>query len=196
MAETTAESSPGAGGPATGLAAAGWRSTIGNGAAGAAATDGRPMDGRGANGGYEEGLATDCLAAGIVTRLARLTAGRRLVWIAGNHDPGPLALPGIHRAEWREGPLVFRHIAKPSAAPGEVSAHYHPKARLRLRGQPIARPCFLADAARLILPAFGTYTGGLDIRDAAFDRLMQPGATAYLIGQSTIPLPRRALLRA
>src|SRR5690606_23431455 len=105
--------------------------------------------------------AADGIAAEIAEPLMRLGAGRRLVWIAGNHDPMPAALPGTHRGEWREGPLVFRHIARPGAPGGEVSGHYHPKARLCLRGQPVARPCFLSDGARLILPAFGTYTGGL-----------------------------------
>lgn len=145
---------------------------------------------------FDDMAAADELAGGIAAPLAGLAAGRRLVWIAGNHDPGEAAMPGTLRAEWREGPLVFRHIARPGAAPGEVSAHYHPKARLCLRGQPIARPCFLADEHRLILPAFGTYTGGLDIRDAAFDALMDPAATAYLTGRFITPLPRRAVARA
>lgn len=149
---------------------------------------------------FDDMAAAEGLDAGVAGRLAGLAAGRRLVWIAGNHDPLPPALPGTHREEWREGPLVFRHAARrgtpADGAPGEVSGHYHPKARLCLRGQPVARPCFLADGARLILPAFGTYTGGLDIRDAAFDALLGPGATAYLTGRTITPLPRRALARA
>jgi uncharacterized protein len=150
---------------------------------------------------FDDMAAAGGLADEVVERLMRLAAGRRWIWIAGNHDPGPLALPGSHRAEWREGPLVFRHIAEAGVEtgagapgfPGEVSAHYHPKARLCLRGQPIARACFLADSARLILPAFGTYTGGLDIRDAAFDALMGREATAFLTGRRITPIPRRCL---
>lgn len=145
---------------------------------------------------FDDMAAADGLPEQIMESLMRLAAGRRLVWIAGNHDPAPCSLPGTHRGEWREGPLVFRHIAEPAAAPGEISGHYHPKARLSLRGQSIARPCFLADAKRLILPAFGTYTGGLDIRDRAYDRLLGPEATAFLTGRSVTALPRRALLRA
>ncbi len=61
--------------------------------------------------------------------LARLAAGRLWVWIAGNHDPGPPGPGATHRGMWREGPLAFRHIALPEAA-GEVSGHYHPKARI------------------------------------------------------------------
>ncbi len=145
---------------------------------------------------FDDMAAAEGQGEEVVERLMRLAAGRRWIWIAGNHDPGPLALPGSHRAEWREGPLVFRHVAAPDALgfPGEVSAHYHPKARLCLRGQPIARACFLSDRERLILPAFGTYTGGLDIRDAAFDGLVGREATAYLTGRCITAIPRRRLL--
>ncbi len=145
---------------------------------------------------FDDMAAAGSIADEVLERLMRLAAGRRWIWIAGNHDPGPLALPGSHRAEWREGPLVFRHVAEAGGRefPGEVSAHYHPKARLCLRGQPIARACFLADGARLILPAFGTYTGGLDIRDAAFDGLLAREATAFLTGRCITAIPRRCLL--
>ena len=148
---------------------------------------------------FDDMAAADGLDEAVVERLMRLAAGRRWVWIAGNHDPGPLVLPGGHRAEWREGPLVFRHIADGAAGPGafrgEVSAHYHPKARFCLRGQPIARPCFLADGSRLILPAFGTYTGGLDIRDRVFGELVGEDATAFLTGRCITAVPRRCLVR-
>lgn len=145
---------------------------------------------------FDDMEAANGLCDAVVERLMRLAAGRRWVWIAGNHDPGPAALPGSHRAEWREGPLVFRHVAEPGPgqSPGEVSAHYHPKARLCLRGQPIARACFLAGAARLIVPAFGIYTGGLDVRDRAFDALVGEDATAFLTGRCITPIPRRRLV--
>ena len=71
------------------------------------------------------------------------------------------ALGGRHLAELALGPLAFRHAARPEAAAGEVSGHYHPKLRLPVRGGGVTRPCFLVDGARLILPAFGAYTGGL-----------------------------------
>jgi uncharacterized protein len=145
---------------------------------------------------FDDMAAADGIVDEVLERLLRLAAGRRWIWIAGNHDPGPLALPGSQRAEWHQGPLVFRHVAQAGAQafPGEVSAHYHPKARLCLRGQPIARACFLADRNRLILPAFGTYTGGLDIRDAAFDGLLGREATAFLTGRRITAMPRRRLL--
>lgn len=117
--------------------------------------------------------------------LLRLMAGRDWIWVAGNHDPGPVSLPGRHLAEWREGRLVFRHIALPNPAEPEVSAHYHPKARLAGR----ARPAFLIDFRRVILPAFGAYTGGLWCDDPAIAPLMGPGALAVLTGARTLALP-------
>jgi len=121
--------------------------------------------------------------------LARLMAGRRWIWIAGNHDPGPVGLGGAHLAEWAEGPLVFRHIAVPGAPAGEVSGHYHPKARVTAQGQSLSRPCFLIDGVRAILPAFGTYTGGLVTTDPALEALMARDAVAVLTGRRAICLP-------
>lgn len=123
--------------------------------------------------------------------ITRLQAGRDWIWIAGNHDPAPVTLKGHHRAEHREGPLTFRHIASAGAS-GEVSGHYHPKARLHARGRRFSRPCFLYDADRLILPAYGAYTGGLFCDAPVLSTLMAPGALAILIGAPpvAIPMPR------
>ena len=142
---------------------------------------------------FDDMAAARALEAEAEDRLLRIAGGRRLVWIAGNHDPGPAGLPGSHVAEARIGPLTFRHIARAGAGPGEVSGHYHPKLRLVLRGQPVARPCFLADARRIVLPAFGTYTGGLDVRDAAFDALFGADAVALLTGREVVALARAQL---
>lgn len=119
--------------------------------------------------------------------LTRLMAGRDWTWITGNHDPGPIELGGTHRAELRLPPFTFRHIAEPCAT-AEISGHYHPKARLA--GQ--SRPCFLADAKRLILPAYGAYTGGLRSHDPALTALMAKDALALLTGPRVlaIPMPR------
>lgn len=117
--------------------------------------------------------------------LSRLMAGRDWTWIAGNHDAGPVEVGGTHRAEVTLGPLTLRHIADPNTAAAEVSGHYHPKARLAGR----ARPCFLLDARRLILPAYGTYTGGLFAHDPAFAPIMGAGAIAILTGAKAMAMP-------
>jgi hypothetical protein len=120
--------------------------------------------------------------------VARLLAGRGWVWIEGNHDPGPIGLGGAHLAELAAGPLRFRHIAEAAPQPGEVSGHFHPKARLA----GVSRPCFLHDRVRVILPAFGSYTGGLACTDPALAGLMQRDAVAVLTGARAlaIPMPR------
>jgi uncharacterized protein len=119
--------------------------------------------------------------------LMRLMAGRDWTWITGNHDPGPIEVGGSHRSELKLTPFIFRHIADP-AERAEISGHYHPKAQLA--GQ--SKPCFLADAARLILPAYGVYTGGLRSHDPVLTALMAKDALAILTGSRVlaIPMPR------
>ena len=139
---------------------------------------------------FDDMSAARDLLPDIGGRLDRLSAGRRWIWIAGNHDPGPLEMPGTHLAEFRQSGLTFRHIADPASTPGEISGHYHPKVRTSTRGLPVGRACFLADQHRLILPAFGTYTGGLDVSDRAFEPLFGPDAVALVTGRRVTTLPR------
>lgn len=118
-------------------------------------------------------------------RLMRLQAGRRWVWIEGNHDPGPVDIGGSHRAELGLAGLSFRHIAIPDAV-AEVSGHYHPKAQLPGAGW---RPAFLADARRVILPAYGAYTGGLRANTGVLRALMRPPGLAILTGRRALARP-------
>ncbi|TNJ42023.1 ligase-associated DNA damage response endonuclease PdeM [Phaeobacter sp. B1627] len=117
------------------------------------------------------------------TKLQGMMQGRRWIWVEGNHDPSPPALAGEALAEFNTPPLTFRHVAAQGTT-GEISGHYHPKASLR--GQ--SRPAFLLDRNRLILPAFGTYTGGLRCTDPALTSVMEHNALAILTGP--VPLPR------
>ena len=137
---------------------------------------------------FDDRAAADALDAEHIETLQRLQAGRRWIWVEGNHDPGPLDLGGSHLAEHREGPLTFRHIAERSPEPGEISGHYHPKARIKHA----SRRCFLVDDNRLILPAFGAYTGGLDWTTPVLRSLFDDKATAYLTGRKilAVPVPR------
>ncbi len=120
--------------------------------------------------------------------LARMKAGRRWIWIEGNHDPGPVDIGGEHLAEFSVTGITFRHIAEPDKT-AEISGHYHPKCGLSHGGK---RPAFLVDNNRLILPAFGTYTGGLSGRDAAFSQVIAPDAIAILTGRKALPVPLAA----
>lgn len=118
-----------------------------------------------------------------VARLARLTAAHEWVWIAGNHDPSPpVEWGGRMEPELTIADLTFRHEAQIGAL-REVSGHYHPKARVATRGTVVTGRCFVADAARIVLPAFGAYTGGLNVLDPAIAGLFQPGFTAIVMGQ-------------
>ncbi|MCR9071706.1 MAG: ligase-associated DNA damage response endonuclease PdeM [Alphaproteobacteria bacterium] len=105
--------------------------------------------------------------------LAALVRRAEWIWIAGNHDPlPPDGLGGTVADTIVDGPLTFRHEAEDGAASGEISGHYHPAARLRVKGRTISGRCFVHDGSRLILPAFGAYTGGLDVRAPDLRRLL------------------------
>ncbi|MCA3487343.1 MAG: ligase-associated DNA damage response endonuclease PdeM [Rhodobacter sp.] len=136
---------------------------------------------------FDDGAAGGGLEEDDRLQLSALMAGRSWTWIAGNHDPAPLVPGGTHLSESATAGLTFRHIAVPGGT-GEVSGHFHPKARVAGR----SRPCFLIDAARVILPAFGCYTGGLRTTDPALATLMGPQALAVLTGPRAlaIPMPR------
>lgn len=120
--------------------------------------------------------------------ITRLQAGRSWIWIAGNHDPAPVDFAGAHLGELGQSPLTFRHIAT-GANGGEVSGHYHPKFTLRSRHRSITRPCFIYDKSRVILPAYGPYTGGLRTSDPGLQRLFQADARVVMTGKSTHVLP-------
>ncbi|MCA1397662.1 ligase-associated DNA damage response endonuclease PdeM [Bradyrhizobium sp. BRP56] len=118
--------------------------------------------------------------------LAALQLRRNWIWISGNHDPAlPSSLGGVVATEVAIGPIVFRH--EPTGAAGEIAGHLHPKARVPTRGRSIERRCFACDGERAVMPAFGAYTGGLSIRDAAFTRIFgSPGFTAHVLGDNRV----------
>jgi DNA ligase-associated metallophosphoesterase len=129
-----------------------------------------------------------------IGRIARET---EIVWLVGNHDPEhPPELPGKVAAEAALGPLTLRHAPTPGAR-GEVAGHLHPVAAVERRGRRFRRKCFVADEERLVLPAFGAYTGGLSVIDMAFAPLFPGGGfRAWLIGRSAIHAFPSTALRA
>jgi hypothetical protein len=112
--------------------------------------------------------------------------GRDWIWISGNHDPAlPSDLGGVVASEVAIGPIAFRH--EPTGATGEIAGHLHPKARVSARGRSMERRCFACDGERAVMPAFGAYTGGLSIRDAAFAKIFQAaGFMAHLLGDARL----------
>jgi DNA ligase-associated metallophosphoesterase len=131
------------------------------------------------------------LTTDATTTLSQLQADRTWIWIEGNHDPGPVAVGGTHLTEHLQEGLTFRHIA--TQQPQEVSGHYHPK--FRLAGMGPARACFLYDTDRLILPAYGTYTGGLMATDPVLRGQFGKKLFAVLTGKKAIVLPVTENLR-
>ncbi len=103
-------------------------------------------------------------------------------WITGNHDDDAAGrLGGRTMVEGRIGPLVLRHEADPGDPMPELSGHFHPKLVIRHRGRHIARRCFAHAPTKLILPAYGAFTGGLDIADPAIRTALAGPATALVV---------------
>jgi metallophosphoesterase superfamily enzyme len=118
--------------------------------------------------------------------LAALQRGRDWIWITGNHDPEPAdGVGGAFHARFTLGALTFRHL--PGNGEGEICGHLHPSARIAHRGRSVRRRCFAADETRLVMPAFGAFTGGLNIRDAAFaDVFGTLQFTAHMLGEDRL----------
>jgi len=135
---------------------------------------------------FHDSGGADRLPAGERSRLRAMTAAHRFIWVKGNHDPSP---PNGVGGEWMEAftttTLVFRHEAMPDAQ-AEISGHHHPRATVPARGGNVSRPCFVTDAKRLVLPAFGAYAGGLDIRDPAITKLFPRGGRVFLLGKERL----------
>jgi DNA ligase-associated metallophosphoesterase len=126
------------------------------------------------------------LSVGDRDALTALQAHRDWIWISGNHDPAiPSDFGGVVATEVAIGPIHFRH--EPTGAFGEIAGHLHPKARVPTRGRTMERRCFVSDEARLVMPSFGAYTGGLSIRDEAFVKIFgAPAFTAHVLGDSRL----------
>ena len=128
-------------------------------------------------------------------RIAGLASGRTLLWIVGNHDAeGPGGLPGEIADEIEIDGLVLRHEPLLGPRPGEVSGHLHPCAKLIHARRSVRRRAFATDGERLIVPAFGSYAGGLNICDPAYLGLFTAPPTACVLGPSQVhPIPFAAL---
>jgi uncharacterized protein len=135
---------------------------------------------------FHDGGGPARLGAADRQSIAALQRGRDWIWITGNHDPEPSSeVGGTSAGEFGAGPLTFRHL--PSGAKGEVAGHLHPVARVSHRGRSVGRRCFAADGTRMVMPAFGSYTGGLNIRNAAFANVFGTLAfTAHMLGDDRV----------
>ncbi len=128
--------------------------------------------------------------------LGELMSGREWIWVLGNHDPAPPKdLGGEPCDEFKLGPLTFRHEPMPGAAIGEIAGHLHPCAIVGTGLRRLRRRCFAFDGARLVMPAFGAYTGGLCVLDQAFALILRAPFVAMVLGKSRIyPISHTKLL--
>jgi len=136
---------------------------------------------------FHDPFASSRLPSQDLEMLQRLAASAHMLWIAGNHDPHPAAaLGGAVMAQWREGGLIFRHEPRADAEPGELAGHLHPCAKVAKYGRGVRRRAFAADAKRMVLPAFGAYTGGLDVGDPAISTLFEGRFHAFMLGEERV----------
>jgi DNA ligase-associated metallophosphoesterase len=120
--------------------------------------------------------------------LLEMTATLDWVWILGNHDPGFADHCGGTLIEELEvDGIILRHEAHRHDPQPEISGHFHPKYRVNVRGRHVSRRCFVASASKLILPAFGSLTGGLDASHPEIVKNVGPAAAAL------VPLSDRML---
>ncbi|RYD43913.1 MAG: ligase-associated DNA damage response endonuclease PdeM [Sphingomonadales bacterium] len=131
--------------------------------------------------------AADRIVPAVADRLFGQAAATKLLWIAGNHD-------GLSGGAWGgevadelviDG-IVFRHQSLACEARPEVSGHFHPKLRLNIRGRSVSRPCFAGDDRRLILPAFGSLTGGLAAGDGVIAKNFSGPYHAMLVARGRL----------
>ncbi|MEJ6781979.1 ligase-associated DNA damage response endonuclease PdeM [Aminobacter sp. Piv2-1] len=146
---------------------------------------------------FHDGEGAERLPDPFRDSLTAMMKGRNWFWIAGNHDPeAPADLPGETVEELAVAGLVFRHEPSAGHAEGEIAGHLHPCARIVQRGRSVRRRCFASDGARLIMPAFGAFTGSLNVLDRAYRGMFRTGApTAYMIGTSRVYAIAGSLLR-
>jgi DNA ligase-associated metallophosphoesterase len=125
---------------------------------------------------FHDGNGPERLSQDDAATLGSLVERHDWIWIAGNHDPVLPAMIGGRTIidELRLDGLVLRHQAEADAI-GEVSGHYHPKSHIDVRGRRLSGACFVHDERRIVLPAFGAYTGGLHVESEAI-RALFPAA--------------------
>jgi DNA ligase-associated metallophosphoesterase len=130
---------------------------------------------------FHDRFGCDRLSAEARALLTELTSGLDWTWIVGNHDPGFADhCGGRIEDEVEIGGIVLRHEAVRDDPRPEMSGHFHPKLRLQLKGRHVSRRCFVVSQTKMILPAFGSLTGGLDAHHPEIQRSVGTDAAALV----------------
>lgn len=140
---------------------------------------------------FHDRRAVERLGEADHARLARLAEGRRWIWLEGNHDLEALAgaldrLTGEVVTTLPIGALTLIHEPRAGAGRGEVAGHLHPAVRVAAHGRGVRRACFVTDGQRILLPAFGAFTGGLDVRDPAIAGLFAAPPLVAALGRDKV----------
>lgn len=144
---------------------------------------------------FHDSRAIGRMAGGDRDRLDLLARGRDWLWVEGNHDRRALEqadvaalarLPGRVVGHLSVGGLTLTHEPSPAPRPGEVAGHLHPAVRIVGHGRSVRRPCFVTDGRRLLLPAFGAFTGGLNVRDPAVAGLFETPPLIAALGRDRV----------
>ena len=144
---------------------------------------------------FHDGKAEGRLHHGDVARIEALAERTALTWVVGNHDAdGPRFLPGEVRDSLQVQGLDLVHEPAPRPARGELAGHLHPASKIRGYARAVRSRCFVTDGDRMILPAFGAYAGGLNVRDAAFAGLFNGASVACALGRGRVHALNWAIL--
>lgn len=146
---------------------------------------------------FHDRVGSEHLPDAFRTLIVEMARGREWIWINGNHDPdGTINLPGTCSDELYYAGLTFRHEPRDGLQQGEIAGHLHPAATVRRREKSVRRPCFATDGARLLMPAFGVMSGGLDLGHKAMTGLFDKASLiAHLLGRDRIYSVRYGNLR-
>lgn len=137
---------------------------------------------------FHDRRGSELMDALLKDQLNQLIENRNWIWINGNHDPdGAVGLKGISSDRFEIGSLTFRHEPSKSLVIGEIAGHLHPCAVVKRQGGSVRSACFASDGKRLLMPAFGTMSGGLDLKHKAFQGLFnQSQLVTYILGRQRV----------
>jgi len=146
---------------------------------------------------FHDRVGSEHLPDSFRTLIVEMARSREWIWINGNHDPdGTVDLPGTCSDELCYAGLTFRHEPREGLQKGEIAGHLHPAATVRRREKSVRRPCFATDGGRLLMPAFGVMSGGLDLGHKAMKDLFdKTSLIAHLLGRDRIYSVRYGNLR-
>lgn len=146
---------------------------------------------------FHDRVGCEHLPRAFRTLIVEMARSREWIWINGNHDPdGTVDLPGTCSDELYYAGLTFRHEPRDGLQKGEIAGHLHPAATVRRREKSVRRPCFATDGGRLLMPAFGVMSGGLDLGHKAMTGLFdKTSLIAHLLGRDRIYSIRYGNLR-